>query len=99
MWFGIRHTGAAYAECPQTETPVGRECDYCEEVVAAGEDGFILDSGTILHRECFMRGFTGSVAHQEKRCSCFGGTDDDEVDGMTRREGARAAMAYFVSHR
>jgi hypothetical protein len=63
-----------------------------------GDDGWILHGGSVLHRECNLRGIIGSVAHQQKRCSCFGGTDSDEEDGMTRRERAQAAMDYFVSH-
>jgi hypothetical protein len=28
----------------------------------------------------------GSVAHQERRCSCHGGHGCDEEDGLTRRD-------------
>lgn len=97
MWFGKRYPAPAYAECPQTETPAGRDCVYCDETIAVGDDGWILHDGAVLHRECNLRGVIGSVAHQQKRCSCFGG--DDEEDGMTRREGARAALDYFEGRR
>jgi hypothetical protein len=92
MWFGKRYPAPLYDDCPQTETPVGRECEYCDEPIAMGEDGVILHSGTLLHRECNLRMIIGSVAHQEKRCACYGGTGSDQDDGLTRREGARAAI-------
>ncbi len=96
-WFGRRGAGVAYQECPQTETPVGSACRYCDEAVQSGDDGWVYIDGTIMHQECHLRGIIGSVAHQEKRCSCFGGKGSDEEDGMTRREGARAAMRHFES--
>jgi hypothetical protein len=95
MWFGTRYPAPLYDDSPQTETPVGRECEYCDELIAVGDDGVILVGGTILHRECNFRMIIGSVAHQEKRCSCFGGNAAHD-DGMTRREGARAALEYAV---
>jgi hypothetical protein len=98
-WFGKWHPAPAYADCPQTETPVGSVCLYCCETIVIGDDGWILVDGTVLHRECSLRSVIGSVAHQEKRCSCFGGRGDDKEDGMTRREGAQAAMEYFQGRR
>src|SRR4051812_48025616 len=67
MWFGIRGTGPAYRESPQTETPVGQGCRYCEESILPGENGWIMRDGAILHQECQIRMIIGSVAHQEKR--------------------------------
>lgn len=108
MWFGKRHRGAAWVHTEQTETPVGAVCGYCDEPIRAGEDGWILDGGTVLHLECLLRSIVGSVAHQEKRCSCYGGSGDsesgyggsgdDREDGMTLRQGARAAMEHFRTH-
>ena len=98
MWFGKSYPAPAYADCPQTETPVGKDCRYCEEAVRQGDDGWFLYDGTILHRECNLRMAVGSVAHQEGRCTCFGGTANDEVDGMTVRQGAQAALEYFEAH-
>ncbi len=48
-----------------------------------------------LHRECFFRILGGSVAHQLKRCACYGGEDAGDPPGMTLREGARAALREF----
>jgi hypothetical protein len=73
-------------------------CQYWTEPLLAGDDGWILCNGAVLHHECNLRGVVGSVAHQERRCSCFGGTANDEEDGMTRRQGARAAVEYFEMH-
>jgi hypothetical protein len=95
MWFGKLHSAPVYGDCPQTETPAGRGCVYCNELVVMGDDGWILVDGSVLHRECHFRSMAGSVAHQQKRCSCFGGIGSDEEDGMTRRQGAEAALAYY----
>jgi len=35
------------------------------------------------------------VAHQKHRCSCFGGSDDHEEKGMTKRAAARAAFGNW----
>ena len=40
----------------------------------------------------------GSVAHQEKRCSCFGGTASDDPI-LTRRQAAEAAADIFSGGR
>jgi len=99
MWFGKWHPAPAYSDCPQTETPAGRACVYCDELIAVGEDGWIYDNGSVHHRECQFRAVVGSVAHQQKRCSCFGGNGTDKEDGMTRREGAQAALDYHEGRR
>ncbi len=49
---------------------------------------------TAFHRECNLRQIIGSLAHQQGRCSCFGGVGEDEP-GMTLRESAKAAADFF----
>jgi hypothetical protein len=98
MWFGKKYPARAYADCPQTETPVGEPCVHCDERIEAGDDGWFYANGPVAHRECYLRGVIGSVAHQERRCSCFGGSARDEEEGMTRRQGAKAAVEYFETH-
>jgi hypothetical protein len=65
---------------------------YCQEPVLPGENCQQPD----MHQECAMRSILGSVAHQEKRCSCFV-RDSEEGDppGMTKREAAHAAVAAW----
>lgn len=46
-----------------------------------------------FHFECGFRMIAGSVAHIQRRCSCFGGHDWHlDPPGMTRRQAARAAL-------
>jgi hypothetical protein len=97
-WFGKRGTGGAYKETPQTETPVGVKCLYCIEAIQMGDDGWIYSSGQAVHSECNLRMIVGSVAHQQRRCSCFGGSGSDGEDGMTRRQAAIAACEHFERH-
>lgn len=97
-WFGRRGAGAGHSDLPQTETPVGAECTHCEEPVGVSDNGWILCDGSVFHAECILRMVIGSVAHQQRRCSCYGGTASDDEDGMSQRESARAAAQYFREH-
>lgn len=49
-----------------------------------------------IHLECAIRNIVGSVGHQLRRCSCFGGTEEDPP-GLTRRQAASAALALYRS--
>jgi hypothetical protein len=83
------------------EAPVGELCIGCEEPFVAGDQGVIMplvgDDWQDLaryHRECHIRSIMGSVGHQLRQCSCFGGTLDDP-EGMTSRQAAQAAYTLF----
>jgi hypothetical protein len=68
-------------------------CSYCDEPLTLGEE-----SGPVpgVHRECAIRMVIGSVAHQEKRCSCYcSESDEGDPPGVTTREAARLAAAAF----
>jgi hypothetical protein len=96
-WFGRKYPAPAYDDCPRVETPVGEACCHCHEPIEAGDDGWLYANGPAAHRECYIRAIVGSVAHQQKRCSCFGGTADHD-EGITRRQDARAALEYWEAH-
>jgi hypothetical protein len=72
------------------------ECQYCgEEIAAAGEPfAAVNDGADLLHRECMVRMIVGSVGHLRRTCSCYGG-DQEDPEGVTRREAARAAEKEF----
>ncbi len=80
----------------QVETPVGERCDHCGELIGAGDVGTIDIYSDVYHLECNLRTIIGSVAHVERRCSCYGGPDSD-VDPplLTRREAALASVAAW----
>jgi hypothetical protein len=84
--------------CP---TPVGQPCLRCHEPIGPNEYGYITahSDGSLKpqHFECFMRAIVGSLGHQQGKCFCFGGTEEDPPE-MTEREAARAALAYYVVH-
>jgi len=65
-------------------------CDHCDEEILPGERADIVKGH--FHQECLVRMFAGSVGHQNKRCSCYGGTEEDPP-GMTKRQAAQAAAA------
>jgi hypothetical protein len=89
--------------------PVGELCFHCREPISEDDTGFAIRSigmphafeigdGTYLieHRECHLRSLIGSVAHVQKRCSCFV-PDADETDPpeLTKRQAARLAVELW----
>lgn len=71
-------------------------CGFCGESVE-GVDESPIEGAQPLHRECGIRLVVGSVAHLERRCSCYV-RDSDESDPpwMTLREAARAAARLYL---
>ncbi len=68
------------------------ECAWCGELVEPGEQSAAF-SREPMHRECGFRAVMGSVAHIERRCSCFvPGSEETDPPGLSLREAARAAM-------
>jgi hypothetical protein len=106
-FFGPHLWGFA-AEDPalRTTTPVGAACDWCGDLVVAGDYGVTMprilseDGGVttaVFHRECHLRQIFGSVGHQQLQCRCYGGTTEDPPE-LTKRQAARAAVDYFERH-
>jgi hypothetical protein len=71
----------------------GPSCGWCEEPVL-GTDERAPNYQQPMHYECGLRAALGSLGHQRKRCSCYGGAEEDP-SGMTRRQAAVAAAMYF----
>lgn len=69
-------------------------CPYCREPVLDNEPKGRFQNGDTIHPECLVRMLAGSVGHQLRACSCYGGTEDDPKD-KTLREGARMAAKLF----
>jgi hypothetical protein len=79
----------------QVETPIGRPCSMCDVEIKAGDTG--TDNGNMtMHYACEMRMVIGSVGHQLKKCSCYGGTKEDP-EGFSRYDSARAALAVHMT--
>jgi hypothetical protein len=95
-WFGKRWPGALCDECQEAPTPVGLACIHCEEQIVSGDSGVFYANGPAAHRNCFLRGVIGSLAHIQKRCACYV-RDSDESDplGLTPRQAADAAVAEW----
>lgn len=78
-------------------------CPRCSEAVLETDRHEITAMVTVrgidrrpVHWECAARAVLGSVGHQQGRCGCYGGTEEDPP-GMTRREAARAALALAMN--
>jgi hypothetical protein len=70
-------------------------CQWCEEPIEepAHPSGF----GTGMHRECAYRAACGSLAHLERRCSCYvPGSQEGDPEGMTTRKAAMAAWEFGI---
>lgn len=86
---------------------VDEQCLYCLEPVGerrrddsfAGISDVVMtaDGPRLSHRACSIRNVVGSVAHQEKRCSCYGGTSHDE-EFASARDAAIAAARRFCEN-
>src|SRR6267154_2163778 len=90
MAFGPPHAASDIETCP---VPVGETCIWCNEQFIEGDKGFVDAGGTPQHRECWFRSIFGSVGHQKRTCSCFGGSEDDPP-GMSKRQAAIAACEF-----
>lgn len=73
------------------------ECLWCKEMIARGELRHALLPQ--YHFACALRAVAGSIAHLEKRCSCYvpGATCSDPVD-LTLRESAQLVADYLRDH-
>jgi len=100
-FFGRRYSAPAYEDAEQGEALVGARCAHCGEPIAADDDGWMVPTinaaeALPFHAACQLRGIIGSVAHQQRRCSCFvpGSTCGDDP-ALTRRQAAEAAEKCF----
>jgi hypothetical protein len=99
----VKVFGGEHPDLESIPVPVGELCFHCEEVIAEGERGFssmyMGERGSrriYFHRDCFLRGISGSVAHIQHKCSCYvPGASEGDPPGMTKREAARAAVAEW----
>ena len=70
----------------------------CGSVITMDEETKIFDkmvaTFAAVHLDCFLREIVGSVGHQTKQCSCFGG-DTEDPEGMTKREAAKASVKIY----
>jgi hypothetical protein len=74
-------------------------CIWCDEPVTVVDRLTAVgnSAGQVMHYECSLRSVIGSVGHQQRRCSCYGG-DQEDPPGLTRREAAKAAAkCWFAS--
>lgn len=85
-----------------------RTCAWCDEPILCGDDshetaGLDEDGAPVghhWHADCFMRTFLGSVAHLQKRCSCYvEGSQEDDPAELTSREAATAAVNLWARQR
>jgi hypothetical protein len=100
QWFGPAPFSAACDDCTRAATPT-TPCAWCGEGFTDEDEGYTLPhcgdtiSQLPYHIECHLRQLFGSVAHIEHRCSCYGGGEETDPPGLTRRQAALAATDLF----
>lgn len=72
-------------------------CPWCQEGFEP-KDKIMPYANGVLHFECGVRSVVGSVGHQQKTCSCYGGKDNGDPPNVSRRQAARLAMEYYQQH-
>lgn len=90
----VKTFGFSHPDHERITVPVGEPCSWCEEPIAAYELGYSLmcmgedfAKRIYTHRSCFLRGVIGSVAHIERRCSCYvHGAGDGDDPNLSKRE-------------
>jgi hypothetical protein len=65
-------------------------CIYCGDTILPHEISLPINIGDVIHIECSIRMIVGSIGHQIKTCSCYGG-DYEDPPGMTKHEAAHLA--------
>jgi len=103
QWFGPTPFSHACVSTPHAPTPLAC-CAWCDEPLTEDDSGYLIPhfdiaadprvSELAYHADCWQRQIIGSVGHIAKRCSCYGGTEEDPP-GLTRREAATAACRAF----
>jgi hypothetical protein len=95
-WFGVSWGAPMNEECPNVPPPVGERCVHCEEGIVAADSGVIYANGPVAHRNCFLRGVSGSLAHIMKQCSCYvPGSECGDPPNMTRRQAADEVAKFL----
>jgi hypothetical protein len=84
--------------------PLGEKCFDCGDEIKEGDQGQRMPYGgsdglriVNSHKECLLRNVMGPLAHLEKRCRCYGGTDHD-TPGLTKRQEAQAVWNWIKEH-
>jgi hypothetical protein len=83
---------------------LGLLCLRCGEPFAPHEYGIMTQcieadgalASAARHRECEMRAIIGSVGHLLRKCSCYGGNEEDPP-GLSERDAARALVEVWES--
>jgi hypothetical protein len=72
-------------------------CAHCDERFVPGEDVVVMNNGEIImHRNCAIRGVTGSAAHILRICSCYVPfSDEGDPPELTTREAANLAVELW----
>jgi hypothetical protein len=80
------------------DAPVGAVCMYCAETIADGDNGAVMPTGFVQHRECSLRGVWGGIGHHVdhgRYCRSELGPDA----GLSYRQSALLVWRHVVEHR
>lgn len=73
-------------------------CVFCGELITYADPREDYGDARRAHRNCGLRAVIGSVAHLERRCSCFvPGSQENDPPGMSKRQAADAAVELWMA--
>lgn len=71
-------------------------CEWCDEPIERDEPiNPSTMNGKNTHLECSFRAIVGGANHIRGLCSCCGGTESPDPEGLTRREAAKASWEAY----
>jgi hypothetical protein len=95
-WFGVSWHAPMCEQCDHVPPPVGEKCVHCDECIVARDSGVIYANGPVAHRNCFLRGVHGSLAHLLHHCSCYvPGSECADDPKLTMREAADEVARFL----
>jgi hypothetical protein len=77
------------------DAPVGAVCMFCQEAIADGDNGAVMPTGLVQHRECSLRGVMGGIGHHVDHARyCHGELGPDA--GLSYRQSALLVWRHAV---
>jgi hypothetical protein len=80
------------------DVPVGMTCMFCRAPIAEGDNGAIMPTGLVQHRECSLRAVMGGIGHLVDHAHYCGSQHGPDA-GLTFRASALLVWAWWTEHR
>ena len=85
-----RHNTCEWTQCPWCDEKITGEAVRMPRITSSDKVEV-----SHYHLECHIRMILGGLNHLRRTCTCFGGTDNPDPDGVTRHEAAILVFEYW----